>query len=182
MSQPWLAPCVLGGSMEAPPGTQVCEFCERSDLVGCPRCFYISKGWETLAYLWNRHEKNALQALNFMHRALFRSSSLDCRLANLTAVSRTGHPALCQVERATPDLHVRQDPRMTRTSASAAAGWHAGQRARTPLLSILGPTSCTPDKTLGKSTPIVRLLSAVAHHSLTVHAFMVYTVRHRDWV
>lgn len=54
----------------SPPGTQVCEFCERSDLVGCPRCFYISKGRETLAYLWNRHEKNALQALNFMHRAL----------------------------------------------------------------------------------------------------------------
>lgn len=61
---------------------------------------------------------------------------------------------------------------MTRTSASAlCSGRLPGPRWAVGSHSILGPTCpsvASPDKTLGKSTPIVRLLSAVAHHSLTV--------------
>lgn len=59
---------------------------------------FPSMGRETLAD--RRHEKNASQALNFMHRALFSGSSSSCPRNSRTARG-TPRPACAQVERAT---------------------------------------------------------------------------------
>lgn len=89
-SQPWRTPCVLGDSMAALFFPTRCVKFEIAATKEVVRDAFISRRG---GRLWQRREKNASQALNFMHRALFSgSSSLDCRLTNST-VSRTGHPA-----------------------------------------------------------------------------------------